>query len=334
MKYCVYGSNFISLEGGDMNFFQLEYFVTAIESGSYASASRKLFVNPSTISLAITHLENELDMQLLCRSNNGVEPTVEGRDFYDLACQTLLSFVQLKEFSAKPAQPQSSKILHVATGSSRLVGSLVPKEIFSSFCSSFPKMNLKLYEIASQICISHLKLKIADAAIVTGKPDDPDLESTRICNKQVRILIGKNNPANKSGKIDIRSILHMPIALPYDVDLLFEQICSLFSKYSSEPEFEYLEPSVDAITHFAERTQGITFVFDDNALESRYPNLDLKDLTAEERFLVPIYFIKRRFEESEYVDALLSYMRSYGTRVKRSASTAKKNAYQPEKNLT
>ena len=65
---------------------QLQYFCTVVESGSITEAARRLHVSPGGVSLAITQLEELLDVQLTLRTRGkGVEITDAGRSVYDTA---------------------------------------------------------------------------------------------------------------------------------------------------------------------------------------------------------------------------------------------------------
>ena len=72
-----------------MTFQQLEYIVEISKCGSINKASQKLFLSQSGISTAVRELEGELGIQLLARSNRGVEFTPEGREFLSYAASLL-----------------------------------------------------------------------------------------------------------------------------------------------------------------------------------------------------------------------------------------------------
>ena len=59
-------------------------FCIVAKSKSYADASEKLNITPSSISLAITSLENVLDTKLFDRKSTGMTLTKQGQELYDL----------------------------------------------------------------------------------------------------------------------------------------------------------------------------------------------------------------------------------------------------------
>ena len=65
-----------------MTIEQLYYFVKIAESGSFTSASLKLFISQQALSISINNLEKELGVSLFQRSRKGVSLTVDGEYLY------------------------------------------------------------------------------------------------------------------------------------------------------------------------------------------------------------------------------------------------------------
>ena len=69
---------------------QLKYFVTTVECGSVAEASRKLYIAQPSISTAIKGLEDSFGLQLFIRHHaQGVSLTPGGSRFYKKALELL-----------------------------------------------------------------------------------------------------------------------------------------------------------------------------------------------------------------------------------------------------
>lgn len=72
------------------NLRQLKYFITTVECGSVAEASRKLYIAQPSISTAIKGLEDSFGVQLLIRHHaQGVSLTPSGARFYRKAQELL-----------------------------------------------------------------------------------------------------------------------------------------------------------------------------------------------------------------------------------------------------
>ncbi|WP_139991833.1 LysR family transcriptional regulator [Paenibacillus paridis] len=72
-----------------MTFQQMKYVAEIARCGSINKAASKLFVSQSSISGALKELETELNISIFKRSNQGVELTVEGRQFLSYASSLL-----------------------------------------------------------------------------------------------------------------------------------------------------------------------------------------------------------------------------------------------------
>ena len=75
-----------------MNLDHLYYFKTLVETKSRTRTAEKLAITPSTLSLAITKLERELNTALLDKKRGSVSLTTDGQVFYEYIA-TALRFV-------------------------------------------------------------------------------------------------------------------------------------------------------------------------------------------------------------------------------------------------
>jgi DNA-binding transcriptional LysR family regulator len=80
-----------------MNLTHLQYFVTAIEKGSYSKAAREFEVTQPAISTAIKRLEEEFGSQLVARNKEGIELTAAGQSLLDNARKLLGDAARLRE---------------------------------------------------------------------------------------------------------------------------------------------------------------------------------------------------------------------------------------------
>lgn len=57
-------------------------FLQVVQSGSFAKASRKLFISPVSVMKQMNNLEEELDLKLFIRTNRGIKLTRSGKFLY------------------------------------------------------------------------------------------------------------------------------------------------------------------------------------------------------------------------------------------------------------
>ncbi len=146
-----------------MQFSHLKYFVETVKCRSINKAALILHVDPSTLSVALRSLENELGYQLLIRSRNGTSPTVQGAKVFEDAQKML----ELYESWKLPMQTTTDQeVIRIAT--SHLA--------YNTFCNDisiqFTSEKIPLVPIF-QVGFNHTVLNM-----------DTDFFISSFCNKQ------------------------------------------------------------------------------------------------------------------------------------------------------
>ncbi|MBP0002078.1 MAG: LysR family transcriptional regulator [Cyanobacteria bacterium SID2] len=89
-----------------MDLYQIRYFLTISELGSFTQAAERLFVSQPSLSAGIKKLERELGVKLFDRGGRGVMLTPAGQFFLKKAQSILESYQstldELKDFQEKP----------------------------------------------------------------------------------------------------------------------------------------------------------------------------------------------------------------------------------------
>jgi DNA-binding transcriptional LysR family regulator len=81
-----------------MDIKQLQYFVVSVDMGSFHSASEVLITTQPNVSKIVKSLEDELGMELLTRTRNGVKVTAQGELIYRYAIEILQNMKTIREF--------------------------------------------------------------------------------------------------------------------------------------------------------------------------------------------------------------------------------------------
>lgn len=82
-----------------MNTEHLRYFITTVETGSYAEAARILFITPEGVSKAIKTLEKDYGVPLFEKDGRNIRPTQNGLCFYRKAKQLADGLIDMREWS-------------------------------------------------------------------------------------------------------------------------------------------------------------------------------------------------------------------------------------------
>lgn len=93
-----------------MNINQVKYFVTVYEQGSISTAARGHNVSTQAVSKAISDLEREYGQKLFDRTNSGVNPTVQGRAFYQKAKVAARAYTDLETMSFGGGLPEPESL--------------------------------------------------------------------------------------------------------------------------------------------------------------------------------------------------------------------------------
>lgn len=91
-----------------MTFQQLQYVLEVAHTGSVSTAAKKLFLSPSSVSVAVSSLEEELGYPIFVRRQKGLFPTVQGEKVLEYAKRILDTYRQLN--SIEPIREQEVRI--------------------------------------------------------------------------------------------------------------------------------------------------------------------------------------------------------------------------------
>lgn len=94
-----------------MTFQQLKYLLEVYNTGSITAAAQNLYLAQSSLSIAITNLENELGCQIFTRTKNGMIPTSQGLKIINRASRICA------EYQLMIKEPQASCRRVVFSGS-------------------------------------------------------------------------------------------------------------------------------------------------------------------------------------------------------------------------
>lgn len=133
---------------------QLKYFVTTVECGSVAEASRKLYIAQPSISTAIKGLEDSFGVQLFIRHHaQGVSLTPGGARFYRKA-QELLRMA--REFEQNALADNDVVCGQIDIGCFETVAPLYLPRLIKGFHERFPGVEIRLQDGEQQELVQGL----------------------------------------------------------------------------------------------------------------------------------------------------------------------------------
>lgn len=157
-----------------MELNQLQVFVIVAEEENITRAAKRLFTTPSSISMTVKALEDELGVQLFQRTSRGMQITERGRLLYDKAQNTLRAAQELANYAT---EIQSSLMGRVIVGLNSPPNILHVSKWVRDIRQNCAGIDLQLVSSHSGRIMEHLKTGTVDIGFVCGKIDDPQLAS-------------------------------------------------------------------------------------------------------------------------------------------------------------
>ncbi|TNC04916.1 LysR family transcriptional regulator [Methylobacterium terricola] len=211
---------------------QLEYFIAVGEAGSITLASERVHISQPSISAAVSHLEQELNVQLFVRHHaQGLSLTPAGRDL-------------LREAKSLVAQAESLYLRATeATGQVRgslslgcmvtLAPMLVP-ELTHSFTAAFPTVSIRTVERHHEDLFEGIRHSELDIALCYDLHIPDDIEFVPLVKLPPHVLMGEADPLARRPSVILEEIAAKPMIL-LDLPMSREYFLAIFLKQGLEP---------------------------------------------------------------------------------------------------
>lgn len=153
---------------------QLRYFTTIAELGSFAAASRSLYITQPALTRQIQNLEESLSVALFERHSRGVQLTPAGRQFYNDAQHILKQMEQAKVAAIKADRGERGSLKVGVTPQHLWLNEV--QQYLASFHKRNPEINLHISTLNSAQQLMALREGRLDIGFLFSCPEeDPDL---------------------------------------------------------------------------------------------------------------------------------------------------------------
>ncbi|GLQ06404.1 LysR family transcriptional regulator [Sneathiella chinensis] len=205
-----------------MRIEHLEYFVTVARHGSISGAAIELERNRSTVSMAISALEDELDATLFLRSGNSLELTPAGENILD-DCHRLLSLVDTIRLRSRISSDPEQSSLSIGRDDA------LPEEFWRTVIRTVrqarPDLKLSLHyagpEALSDL-ISEGKLDIAYFMPPEHSRIKPGLYAKVVTKIRMQMMIARNHTMARMSYVSDDDLVSLP-QITYMDDTLSER---------------------------------------------------------------------------------------------------------------
>ncbi|WP_263139645.1 LysR family transcriptional regulator [Pseudomonas alcaligenes] len=224
---------------------QLKYFVTTVECGSVAEASRKLYIAQPSISTAVKGLEDSFGVQLLIRHHaQGVSLTPSGARFYRKA-QKLLRMAW--EFEQNALADNDMVSGQVDIGCFETVAPLYLPRLIAGFRQRFPGVEIRLQDGEQQELVQGLTSGRFDLAIFYEHDLDSTIETEALmAPRRPYVLLPAGHRFADQAQVSLRDLALEPMIL-LDVQPSRTYFVSIFEELGLSPNIAFSSPSIEMV---------------------------------------------------------------------------------------
>lgn len=208
-----------------MNLRQLRYLVAVGREGGIRAAARSLHISQPQVSGAVRGLEEELGVELLRRSNRGVEVTPEGEELIARA-EDILARVEDAAAALRGRSEESSRTLRIGVLAGVLsAGELLPP-ILDDHYRAHPDVTLELEDLAFCDQVTPVLEGRVDAAVVRLPLDHPELAVTPLAQEPRVLMVRAGHELAGEEAVEVEDAVDFP-TLPLDSPLEWSEYWQL-----------------------------------------------------------------------------------------------------------
>lgn len=216
-----------------MRLEQLKYIIEIADTGSFTTASSRLFIAQPSISQAVTALEKELNVTIFKRSRLGAEPTDIGKKIIAHARAALNQISEITKLGETNFADIHDTI-HVSTVPT-LCSTILPTAVFL-FKKTFPNVKLIIQENGSKKIRQNVQNGTSDFGLVTrhdyGTYDESE-QFQLLFEGKLMAYVGKNSPLALEKTATYQELAAYPVVIFGDSFSLTDHIIKRLSAYGT-----------------------------------------------------------------------------------------------------
>lgn len=211
---------------------QLEYFAAVGEAGSIAAAAERISVSASSISAAISQLEEEFGIQLFVRQHaQGLSLTPGGQRFFRAVKALLEEADSLHEIASDIAEQVRGPI---TIGCLVTLAPFVLPALRKRFEETYPTVSVRQVEAHQLDLFGLLRRAEIDVALTYDLDIPQDIAFTPLAEWPPHALFAAGHPLAKRKSVALESLAQEPLIL-LDLPLSRDYFMSLFQQRGLRP---------------------------------------------------------------------------------------------------
>jgi len=285
---------------------QLKYFVTAAEVGTLRLAAEKLFVSPSTVSSAITELEQALGERLCIRRQSyGLSLTPGGEVFFREARKVVRDVENLRYALGRNGELRGP--LHIGCYPS--LSPVFFSRVLSDFPRQHPGIDLSILEASQDELLQRMSEGHVDLSIMYDFELPDDLEYVRLFDLRPYVLLSTEHPLATRDAVSLTELAPEPFIL-MNMSPSVEHTYSVFREAGAVPHILYQTSKPELVKSLVAKNVGYSIRL--QPIGDRLGNLDRRlamlPLTPEPSALQIVVAWPRGVRPSERAQAMLDFI--------------------------
>lgn len=249
----------------DISLTQLAYFVASAERGSMTAAAEELFIAQSAISTAISHLEQQLGVQLLIRQRaKGLQLTAAGEDFLQRARQILA------ELDDAVASVHSESLSgRVSVGCFRTLAPFFLPTLVRDLGERAPGLHVDVTELTADEVAPALAAHRIEVALTYDLGLDATVRLETLAQVPLYAAVAQDHPLAGRDAVSLAELATEPLVL-LDLPLSRDYFLRTFTDHGLQPTVRYRFESYEAVRAMVAMGHGFTLLNQQPKIESTY----------------------------------------------------------------
>ena len=223
-----------------MNILQLKYFCTVAKYANISRAAEEHWISQSALSKSIAALESELGVRLFERVGRNIKLNESGKAFYARIGKLLLEFDDAVKF-ARDTFNQSANSVKLLMSAANFSA----HKIWQKCNQHLPELNLQV----NSIYAATPNDIIQNDFLIFASPDEfNSMESIKLLEEDLFLVMGKNHPLAKSEEIDLIETKAFEYQVFTPNENMSKNLVLFCNKAGFQPKIGYT--TVDSITFF------------------------------------------------------------------------------------
>ncbi|ADH89928.1 transcriptional regulator, LysR family [Ancylobacter novellus DSM 506] len=289
---------------------QLEYFIAAGETGSITLASERISISQPSISTAISHLEQELGVQLFVRHHaQGLSLTPVGRK---LLAEAKHLVEQAEGLYAVASEATDQVRGQLSVGCMVTLAPMIIPELSHGFTSAFPDTRIRHVEANQEWLLDGLRRADIDIAITYDLQIPDGITFTPLASLPAHVVVSEAHPFARLSAVSLQELAEQPLIL-LDLPISSEYFLALFIKEGLEPKIHSRSAHQEVVRTMVANGYGYTLANvrprSDLALDGR--RVVRVGLAGEHRPMVIGTATVDQFKKSRLIQMFEAHCRSF-----------------------